>query len=286
MTQSLKEQTHAGFSPYIANKNNRNGKRHSAVCDIAALNNTSKINQASAWAARTNQPHNFKEGEPSSVYWAHVKMDRHSFFAASFVNNVCAHLRSPRFCIWTDSVEYVLWNVGCVRLRAHTLHNILGLGKPSFVWPLCLRAGSRLSICPFDVYRRRRCPLRRKFACLSSQFSGDFPVEQPYVRQQISAQWFIIFSCSTADFFPLWLGLWVYKGLKLNSNKTKVMVFFSRNTSATPTFTYDGTPLELVTQFKYLGITLTRNGSMHTYSCWEDGRQLQVYHSQCLRNWW
>jgi hypothetical protein len=31
-----------------------------------------------------------------------------------------------------------------------------------------------------------------------------------------------------------------------------------------PTFTYDGTPLELVTQFKYLGITLTRDGNMHT----------------------
>jgi hypothetical protein len=42
------------------------------------------------------------------------------------------------------------------------------------------------------------------------------------------------------------------------------MVFFSRNTPAIPTFTYDGTPLELVTQFKYLGITLTRDGSMHT----------------------
>ena len=31
-----------------------------------------------------------------------------------------------------------------------------------------------------------------------------------------------------------------------------------------PTFTYDGTPLELVTHFKYLGFTLTRDGSMHT----------------------
>ena len=42
------------------------------------------------------------------------------------------------------------------------------------------------------------------------------------------------------------------------------MVFFSKNTSAVPTFTYDGTSLELVTEFKYLGITLTRDGSMHT----------------------
>ena len=40
------------------------------------------------------------------------------------------------------------------------------------------------------------------------------------------------------------------------------MVFFSRNTSATPSFTYDGTPLELVTEFKYLGMT-NCNGSMH-----------------------
>ena len=42
------------------------------------------------------------------------------------------------------------------------------------------------------------------------------------------------------------------------------MVFFSKDTSAIPTFTYDGTSLELVNHFKYLGITLTRDGSMHT----------------------
>jgi len=34
--------------------------------------------------------------------------------------------------------------------------------------------------------------------------------------------------------------------------------------SAIPTLTYDGTPLEFVTEFKYLGISLTRDGSMHT----------------------
>ena len=28
------------------------------------------------------------------------------------------------------------------------------------------------------------------------------------------------------------------------------------------TFTYDGTPLELVTHFKYLGLPLTRDGSI------------------------
>jgi len=55
-----------------------------------------------------------------------------------------------------------------------------------------------------------------------------------------------------------------FKGLKLNTDKTKVMVFFSRSNSAIPTFTYNGTPLELVTEFKYLGITLTRDGSMLT----------------------
>ena len=56
-----------------------------------------------------------------------------------------------------------------------------------------------------------------------------------------------------------------FKGLKLNTDKTNVMVFFRRNTSAIPTFfTYDGIPLELVNQFKYLGITLTRDESMHT----------------------
>ena len=32
-----------------------------------------------------------------------------------------------------------------------------------------------------------------------------------------------------------------FKGLKLNTNKTKVMVFFSKHTHAIPTFTYDGT---------------------------------------------
>jgi hypothetical protein len=55
-----------------------------------------------------------------------------------------------------------------------------------------------------------------------------------------------------------------FKGLKLNTDKTKVMVFFSKDTSAIPTLTYDGTPIEFVTHFKYLGFTLTRDGSMHT----------------------
>jgi hypothetical protein len=55
-----------------------------------------------------------------------------------------------------------------------------------------------------------------------------------------------------------------FKGLKLNTDKTKVMVFFSGGNSTIPTFTYDSTPLELVTEFKYLGITLTRDESMLT----------------------
>jgi hypothetical protein len=55
-----------------------------------------------------------------------------------------------------------------------------------------------------------------------------------------------------------------FKGLKLNTDKTKVMVFISRTASAITTFTYYGTPLELVTEFKYLVITLTRDGSMLT----------------------
>jgi len=38
------------------------------------------------------------------------------------------------------------------------------------------------------------------------------------------------------------------------------MVFISRTASAITTFTYYGTPLELVTEIKYLGITFTRDG--------------------------
>jgi hypothetical protein len=45
------------------------------VCDIAALNKTSKNNRASA---RTNQPQKIKEGE-SSVYFGHKKnLDCHT----------------------------------------------------------------------------------------------------------------------------------------------------------------------------------------------------------------
>jgi hypothetical protein len=74
-----------------------------------------------------------------------------------------------------------------------------------------------------------------------------------------------------------------FKGLKLNTDKIKVMVFFSRGNSANPTFTYDGTPLELVTEIKYLGITFTRDGSMLLRR--QLRRQLQVCHCQSLQNW-
>ena len=78
----------------------------------------------------------------------------------------------------------------------------------------------------------------------------------------------IALTSNTAEILQLQLNKFYnytrFKGLKLNTDKTKVMVFFSRSNSAIPTFTYDGTPLELVTEFKYLEITLTRDGSMLT----------------------
>ena len=76
------------------------------------------------------------------------------------------------------------------------------------------------------------------------------------------------------------------------------MVFFSKDTSAIPTFTYDGTPLELVTHFKYLGFTLTRDGSMHTAAekmadnlrlaiarVYRTGSSKQGYHTQKTMLW-
>ena len=52
------------------------------------------------------------------------------------------------------------------------------------------------------------------------------------------------------------------KRLTVNTEKTKVLVFLSADTTTLPTFTYNGTPLELVTEFKYLGILLNKNGKM------------------------
>ena len=52
------------------------------------------------------------------------------------------------------------------------------------------------------------------------------------------------------------------KRLTVNTDKTKVLVFFSTDTTTLPTFTCNGAPLEFVTEFKYLGIMLNRNGKM------------------------
>lgn len=52
------------------------------------------------------------------------------------------------------------------------------------------------------------------------------------------------------------------KGLTLNANKTKILVFFSNDQSPLPIFFYNGVPLETVKEFKYLGVILTRNGKM------------------------
>ena len=54
------------------------------------------------------------------------------------------------------------------------------------------------------------------------------------------------------------------KGLTLNTSKTKILVFYSNDQSALPTFYYNGVPLETVKEFKYLGIILTRDGKMKT----------------------
>ena len=54
------------------------------------------------------------------------------------------------------------------------------------------------------------------------------------------------------------------KGLTLNAGKTKVLVFFSNDQSNIPTFYYDGVALETVTEFKYLGVILTRDGKFKT----------------------
>jgi hypothetical protein len=54
------------------------------------------------------------------------------------------------------------------------------------------------------------------------------------------------------------------KQLTVNTEKTKVMVFFSGDTTPMPTFMYDGKGLEVVSEFKYLGLILSRDGKMIT----------------------
>ena len=74
-----------------------------------------------------------------------------------------------------------------------------------------------------------------------------------------------------------------FKRLKLNTDKTKVMVFFRKGNSAIPTFTYDGTGT-----CHWIQIPWNHSYSWwkHAHSYWEDGRQLQVCHCQSLQNWW
>ena len=58
--------------------------------------------------------------------------------------------------------------------------------------------------------------------------------------------------------------LWVYaarKRLRVNAEKTKVMVFWRRS-NQTVRFEWGGQPLEVVDEFKYLGILFTSNGRM------------------------
>eukprot|EP00983_Pelagomonas_calceolata_P028984 908640-Pelagomonas_calceolata.AAC.1 len=54
-----------------------------------------------------------------------------------------------------------------------------------------------------------------------------------------------------------------HKELTLKTNKTKVMVFFSADPTQLPTFEYNGTALGVVTEFKYLGVLLRRDGKMN-----------------------
>jgi hypothetical protein len=62
------------------------------------------------------------------------------------------------------------------------------------------------------------------------------------------------------------------------------MVFFSRGNSAIPNFTYNGIPLELVTELKYLEITLTLDGSMLT-AAEKMADNFRCHHCQSLQDW-
>ncbi len=53
--------------------------------------------------------------------------------------------------------------------------------------------------------------------------------------------------------------------LRINVNKTKVMVFNKLGRKTTESFSLDGNPLEVVTKYKYLGIYFSSNGSF-TYA--------------------
>jgi len=53
------------------------------------------------------------------------------------------------------------------------------------------------------------------------------------------------------------------KGLELNTDKTKTMAFY---TAGPTSFLYNGTPLEAVDRFKYLGVILTKDGRLKAAS--------------------
>ena len=51
-------------------------------------------------------------------------------------------------------------------------------------------------------------------------------------------------------------------GLTVNTNKTKILIFFSASSTSIPTFTYNDVPFEVVTELKYLSVLLNRTGKM------------------------
>ena len=51
--------------------------------------------------------------------------------------------------------------------------------------------------------------------------------------------------------------------LKVNGSKTKVMIFSKRPAINKPVFEYDNAQLDIVDEFKYLGVVFQRNGNFH-----------------------
>jgi exonuclease III len=60
-------------------------------------------------------------------------------------------------------------------------------------------------------------------------------------------------------------------GLNINTNKTKIIVFSPRQTISSYIFTTGGNPLEIVNEYKYLGVIFRSNGSF-------DAAQQNLYH--------
>jgi len=81
---------------------------------------------------------------------------------------------------------------------------------------------------------------------------------------------------------------WLYTFQRAQAEhwQNKSYVLLQQENFWIPTFTYDGTPLELVTEYKYLGITLTRDGSMLTAA----KKMADNFRSAIARvyksNWW